>query len=318
MNTEYGRLAILRPLLTKKLLANPNTIIRDVSYIDDNISTNFAYTLLKNKPDFLLYRPENHFGNSVSLFKSLRKKLMQNYFGTEKQPENPFRNCTSPKEIFNLSRNIKFNIKMQLSRIGFVALRSGEVSITHRDASTLHNNIHIQTIVKDIIKSHEAAIAQSGVQMDKFSRYDYFLSAETYEGIVSSNNYVQKGITVKALGDKQVFTNYGVFNPTREDYLGLFSNYLRENTKDIKHFVKNAIDIGCGTGILSLIMASHGIPRIFAVDSFDKSIEATTTNVQALGYVETIKPVQLDLVEEYSEKAETQLFESKSVQVSKG
>jgi methylase of polypeptide subunit release factors len=285
----------MRPILPKKVLENPNNIIRDVSYINDNTSTSHVHSVIKNKPDYLLIKPESHFGNSVMLLKSIRKKLYSNYYGTDKRPENPFKSCKTPNEIFNLARNIKFNIKMQLGKIGFVLLRNGEVSIVHKESSILQNNFNIQNINKEFIKKHEETVLHD----DKFNRYDYFLSAEMFETIISVNNYIQKGIAVNVLGDKKIYTNYGVFNPTRQDYLELFDMFLRDNIRDIKLNTKNCIDLGCGTGVLSLLMSQYGLPRIFAIDSNENALLATRTNSQAFGYFENIKAIKLDLVEKY-------------------
>jgi hypothetical protein len=303
LNTEYGKLAIVKPLLSKKYLEMPNTIIRDISYLNDNSSTSYTHSLIKNKPDYIIFRPESHFGNSVALVKAIRKKLYSNFFGTEKDAKNPFKQCKTPSEIFNLSRNIKFNIKMQMSRLGYVLLKNGEVSIIHKDTSILQNNITIQNINKDFIKIHEESVTQD----QKFSKYDYFLSAEMFETIISVNNYMQKGIPVPVLGNKKVYTNFGVFNPTRMDYLELFDSYLRDNMRILKESVNNCIDLGCGTGVLSLIMSQYGLPRVFAIDNNDNAILSTRTNSQAFGYFENIKALKLDLVENYKRSDKTSL-----------
>jgi methylase of polypeptide subunit release factors len=289
-------------MLSKKYLTMTNTIIRDVEYINDNSSTNYINSLLKKKSDFFLFKPESHFGNTINLLKSLRKRMNEDYFGTDKKPENPFRNCKTPNEIFNLSRNIKFDSKMKLARIGYVLMKNGEVSIVHKDESILQNNPNLQEINRDFIKKHETMLINSPTfnEDNKFSRYDYFMSAEMLEGIISANNYIQKGITVTALGDKKVYSNYGVFNPTRQDYLNLFDLYIKENIRDLKLNTKNICELGCGTGVLSLIMSQYGLPRIFAIDNSDNSIVATKSNSQAFGYFDNIKAVKLDLVETYS------------------
>jgi tRNA/tmRNA/rRNA uracil-C5-methylase (TrmA/RlmC/RlmD family) len=288
-------------MLIKKYLIMPNTLIRDVSYLDDNSSASYTHSLIKYKHDFLLFKSECHFGNAISLFKSIRKKMYENYYGTEKHPENPFRNCKSPKEIFNLSRNIKFDLKMKLSRIGFILLRNGEISVQHKNASILQNNINIQAINKEFIKKHETSLImnRSNSEENKFYKYDYFMSVEMYEGIISTNSYIQKGISIKALGDKKVYTYYGVFNPTRQDYLELFDEYIRENIRDLKQNSKNCADLGCGTGILSLILSQNGIPRIYALDKIENAILAAKNNSQSMGYFDNIRVINFDVTENY-------------------
>jgi hypothetical protein len=291
----------MRPILPKKILESPNNLIRDISYINDNTSVSYVNTILKHKPDFILIRPDSHFGNSSTLLKSIRKKLNSTYYGTDKHPENPFKNCKTPKEIFNLSRNIKFNIKMQLARIGFVLLKNGEVSIIHKESSILVNNINIQNTHKEMLKNHENTILHD----DKFYKYDYYLSAEMYETIISINNFIQKGIAINVLGDKKIYTNYGVFSPTRTDYLEVFDGYLRDNLRELKSSTKNCIDLGCGTGILSLMLSNYGLPRIFAIDNLENALMATRSNSQAFGFYENIRALKLDLVEKYGNKITT-------------
>ncbi len=55
---------------------------------------------------------------------------------------------------------------------------------------------------------------------------------------------------------------YGVYFPTRHEHLILFDQWLgRENNR-----FESAVDIGTGCGILSFMMARHGIGRIHATD----------------------------------------------------
>lgn len=292
----------MKPIAPKKIIESSNVVFKDISYVNDNTSSNFAYSILKNKSDYILFRPEGHFGNALSLFKSLKKKINLKYFGDEKEPSNPFRKCNNAKDIFNLSRNIKFNMKMELSRFGLILLKNGEINIQYKEISTLQKNISIQAINKDFINNHEKEVLENNLQSDKFSRYDYFISMEMFEGIISANNYIQKGIVVSALGNRKVYSNYGVFNPTRQDYINLFDAYLKENIHEIKKNTKNCIDLGCGTGILSFLLCNYGLARIFSLDNNPKAIEATKLNSQSLGYHENIKELLFDLKENYYEE----------------
>jgi hypothetical protein len=289
-------------MVPKKVFENSNVVIKDISYVNDNTSSNFAFTILKNKPDYILFRPEGHFGNALSLYKSLKKKINNNYFGNEKEPSNPFKKCNNAKDIFNLSRNIKFNMKMELSRYGLILLKNGEINIQYKEVSTLQKNINIQAINKDFINEHERLVKKNNLQNEKFSKYDYFMSMEMFEGIISANNYIQKGIIIAALANRKVYSNYGVFNPTRQDYINIFDSYLKENINEIKKTTKNCIDLGCGTGILSFLLCNYGLNRVFAVDNNPKAIEATKINSQSLGYHENIKEVLFDLQENYFEE----------------
>lgn len=71
------------------------------------------------------------------------------------------------------------------------------------------------------------------------------------EGLVSSLEYDSKGIQIHCLDSKMIYPMYGVYMPTQQEYLNLFSNFVQqdESIKEAKHLV----DLGCGSGILSVI-----------------------------------------------------------------
>ena len=73
---------------------------------------------------------------------------------------------------------------MDTSRYGLVLLKNGEVNIQYKEISPLQKNINIQAINKDFINSHEKLVDLNNLKTKKFSRYDYFLSLEMFEGII--------------------------------------------------------------------------------------------------------------------------------------
>jgi len=279
-------------------------VIFDIQNITDNTSTNFLYTKLKDEKFYCLFNPSSHFGNSILLYKSLKKKLFESYFGTTKKPLNPFKKCNTSKEIFHLTRNIKTSINSKLAKIGYVLYKNGEVNINHKDNSVLQNNLNMKLILTDFIKKQENNIKDSILENDKFSKYDYFIHTKLYEGVISANSYIQKGIPIKVLGDKKIYPLYGVFLPTRQDYLELFDDFFKTNIKYNKS-IYNAIDLGCGTGILSFIIAQHGINRIFSVDNNNNCIISTTSNAQTLDVSDKVMPILFDIQQDYFTNIET-------------
>ena len=199
-------------------LLKPN-IIFDIESISDNTSCSYLYSKLKDDKSYFIFNPNSHFGNSILLYKSLKKKLNEKYFGTSKKPLNPFEKCKTTKEIYHLSRNIKVSLSSKLSKVGYVLYKNGDVNINHKDSSILQNNLNIRTIILDFIKNHEENIKIYTSANDKFNKYDYFIPTKLYEGIISANSYIQKGIPIKVLGERKIYPMYGVFSPTRQDYL---------------------------------------------------------------------------------------------------
>ena len=301
LNTQYGKLAILRPIICKSLRRSDSNIINSIINIDNNSSSNYTKMILKTKTDYLLFIPNINFGNCHQIFQSTKEKIIELHYGSVKKPKNPFVNCKNPSEIFHLSQNIKISIAAMLNRIGFMLFKTGEVNIIHRENSILSNNLSIQSIFKQIIRNYESEFQEEDNQQiaDKFSKYDYFLSCSFYEGIISSNNYINKGIEVAELGNKKIYPQYGVFNITRTDYIRLFNRYLKECLTDFNFEKSNAIDLGCGTGILSFLLCQRGMKRVFAVDNLENAVISCQSNAQALGFHDKIKPVFLDIVENY-------------------
>ena len=59
-----------------------------------------------------------------------------------------------------------------------------------------------------------------------FSKPDYFCSFPFVEGVISADSMKTNGIRIRCLHDKIIYPMYGVWSPTSQDYLDLFSNYV--------------------------------------------------------------------------------------------
>jgi hypothetical protein len=320
LNTQYGKLAILRPMLAKSIMKSDTNVIHNVINIDNSSSANYIKMVLKTKHDYLFFVPKSNFGNAHQIYESSKEKILEQFYGTAKKPNNPFEKCKNPSEIFHLSQNIKTSINKMLSRIGFMLFKTGEVNILHKESSILRNNVNIQSVFKDLIDKYEEEYQDQSPVAEKFSKHDFFVSCGLYEGIISSNSYITKGVEVPELGNRKVYPQYGVFNITRQDYISMFNRYLREHLVDFNFDSTNAIDLGCGTGILSFLLTQRGMKRVFAVDNMENAVLATQSNAQALGYHDKIKTVRLDIVQHY-DSASVKFSEQENearVKVSKG
>jgi hypothetical protein len=90
---------------------------------------------------------------------------------------------------------------------------------------------------------------------------DFVLSFPQVQGLNSSWQWYKNGITIPVLRNK-IHPYYGTYFPTRFDHLILFDNWLKryEGAK------KKAIDVGVGSGILSLQLVKHGFQKVFGTD----------------------------------------------------
>lgn len=75
-----------------------------------------------------------------------------------------------------------------------------------------------------------------------------------------------------------------------------YNNYL--------FYGKTVIEIGCGTGIMSIIMAKYGAKKVIANDISPLACENTKDNAKKFGVSNKIKIIQGDLFDNITEKAD--------------
>ena len=90
---------------------------------------------------------------------------------------------------------------------------------------------------------------------------DFCLSFPQIQGMNSAWQWYEKGVSIPVLRNK-IHPYYGTYFPTRFEHLELFENWLSR----YKGAKISAIDIGVGSGILSLQMVKHKFQKIYATD----------------------------------------------------
>lgn len=90
---------------------------------------------------------------------------------------------------------------------------------------------------------------------------DFLLPFPQVQGLNSAWQWYTNGVIIPGLRNK-VHPYYGVYFPTRFEHLHLFDNWLKryEGTK------KSAIDVGIGSGVLSLLLLKHGFQKSFGTE----------------------------------------------------
>jgi hypothetical protein len=115
---------------------------------------------------------------------------------------------------------------------------------------------------------------------------DFLLSFPQVQGLNSAWQWYQNGITIPVLRNK-IHPYYGVYFPTRFDHLILFDNWL----KRYQGSKKSAIDVGIGSGILSLQMIKHGFQKVFGTDTNPNAIVGLTV---FMGDTKLSRKIELD------------------------
>jgi ribosomal protein L11 methylase PrmA len=109
-----------------------------------------------------------------------------------------------------------------------------------------------------------------------------------------------QGIRIKCLQDKLIYPLYGVWSPTSQEYLDLFSNYVSQIQSTLKSYDTLA-DLGCGTGVLPIITSLNGgfSGKIYSFDKESNCIEASKMNSQIFGLSDKNNPIEIDLIDLY-------------------
>ncbi len=115
---------------------------------------------------------------------------------------------------------------------------------------------------------------------------DFLLSFPQVQGLNSSWQWYLKGISIPVLRNK-IHPYYGIYFPTRFEHLELFDNWL----KRYKGPKKSALDVGFGSGVLSLQMIKHGFQKVFGTDTNPNAIVGLT---EFMGDTKLSRKIELD------------------------
>ncbi|MFD4191216.1 methyltransferase [Amycolatopsis thermoflava] len=105
-------------------------------------------------------------------------------------------------------------------------------------------------------------------------------------GMLSAHEWRVKGVPVAALGAR-IHPYYGVFSPTRQDYVSLVARAPLPA-------VRTAFDIGTGTGVLAAVLARRGVPEVVATDISPVAVACARENVRRLGLPQ-VRVMEADL-----------------------
>lgn len=105
---------------------------------------------------------------------------------------------------------------------------------------------------------------------------------------LSAAEWRHKGVPVAALDGASIHPHFGVFPPTRQDYIRLVAEAPLPPA-DL------AFDIGTGSGVLGAVLLHRGVKRLLATDNSAAAIASARDTFAQLGYADraTIVPDRL-------------------------
>lgn len=101
------------------------------------------------------------------------------------------------------------------------------------------------------------------------------ISFRDLQGALGAAQWREKGVPISSL-DLSIFPHYGVFAPTRHEYVQLMLDAPLPDTHDL------AFDIGTGTGLLAIILAQRGVQQVVATDLNPRALACAADNIQRL------------------------------------
>lgn len=113
------------------------------------------------------------------------------------------------------------------------------------------------------------------------------ISFRDLQGALGAAGWRAKGVPITNLG-LSIFPHYGVFAPTRHEYVQLLLDAPLPDKHDV------AFDIGTGTGLLAIILAQRGIKQIIATDLNPRALACASDNFARLA-LSTVQLQQADL-----------------------
>ncbi|MDE4454262.1 class I SAM-dependent methyltransferase [Psychrobacter sp. DAB_AL62B] len=242
--------------------------------VDDKTTADEAYRLACEGTS-LLWRGDFH--NARQLLQALGRRIDRTNERSEQRKLKKAANksaankSVTTKEIPNLfhqQRQMQAQRSRILSRL-LLELDAGYISQLRR--------------APDVSAACTAAFGK----LDKAIDETCVLSFRDLQGALGAEGWREKGVPITGLG-LSVFPHYGVFAPTRHEYVQLLLDAPLPDTCDV------AFDIGTGTGLLAIILAQRGVKQIIATDLNPRALACSNDNFTRLD-LSTVQLQQADL-----------------------
>ncbi|WP_374660703.1 methyltransferase [Inhella sp.] len=118
----------------------------------------------------------------------------------------------------------------------------------------------------------------------------YLLPLREWLGMVGSWQWQQTGLALPQLGGARLHAHYGVFAPTRHEYLDLV---LQAPLPEALRQHPLAVDVGTGSGVLTALLARRGVRALLATDTSERALACAAENFARLGVQATLEQAAL-------------------------
>lgn len=108
----------------------------------------------------------------------------------------------------------------------------------------------------------------------------YLLPLRDWLGMVGSWEWQRAGLALPQLGGARLHAHYGVFAPTRHEYLDLLHKAPMPPALATHPL---AVDVGTGTGVVAALLARRGVRELWATDTSPRAMACAAENLARLG-----------------------------------
>lgn len=146
--------------------------------------------------------------------------------------------------------------------------------------------------VIDLARSVAPQTLYEAMQMAYGTRLEgesFVLPLSELTGVLSAHEWHRKGLPVATLGGK-LYPRWGVFAPTRHEYLDLVAQAV------LPRPCEQAVDVGTGTGVLAMLLAKRGVRQILATDTNPAALACAKDNITRANLSSQINVQDTDLI----------------------
>ena len=223
---------------------------QEIIVIDDTMPANKAMELAKQDKGLLW---NGDYQNGRELLRAIARRLDKPpRVGSQKKLEDPAQIFAAHRQQQGLKAQVMGSILIALSKDFVIELRRGQ------DVAQACLEV-IGTINEGIVMPLKQLLA-----------------------IVSAHEWRKKKVFIPAL-EQRITPHFGVYSPLRGEYLDLVKKAPLPKECQV------AFDIGTGTGVLAILLAQRGIPKIIGTDLDPRAIACAQENSHALGLQDKIE-----------------------------
>ena len=134
---------------------------------------------------------------------------------------------------------------------------------------------------------------------DDASFAEILLPLSEFLGMVGGYEWHRKGVHIDALGGGCIHPHFGVFPPTRQDYIGLLDNVRAADGgggSGRRQRATALLEVGIGTGVLSAVLLRRDVVHhAVGTDVDHRAVACARDNARRLGLGDRLDVVRADL-----------------------